>query len=342
MTSQLVIRNLHKSFGDLNVLQGVNLKVDSGELLSVIGTSGGGKTTLLRLIAGFETPSDGSIELHGNPISTPAAVVAPEVRRIGIVPQDPTLFSHLNVFENVSFGLKNKSRSEKRDRVHYLLSLVRLENLEERYPHELSGGQQQRVAIARALAPTPELLLLDEPFAALDAHLRAEIRHDVQTVLADLKMTAIMVTHDQDEALSIADKVAVLRDGVIVQMDSPRAIYSRPIDSDVATFLGDAVIVEGVVEGNKVSTPLGSLSLAKEFPHGTKGTVAIRPENFYLQPHLDGDSVVIGRQFFGHDAIIDVQTPTAIIKARTSGPVSPELGMKVTVWVRGTVSFFPR
>lgn len=342
MTSQLVIRNLRKSFGDLNVLQGVNLEVNSGELLSVIGTSGGGKTTLLRLIAGFETPTDGSIELHGAVISSPESVVAPEVRRIGIVPQDPTLFSHLNIFENVAFGLKKTSKVEKRERVKYLLSLVRLESLEERFPHELSGGQQQRVALARALAPTPELLLLDEPFAALDAHLRAEIRHDVQTVLAELKMTAIMVTHDQDEALSIADKVAVLRDGVIVQIDSPRAIYNRPIDSDVATFLGDAVIVEGVVEGNKVSTPLGSLSLSKEFPNGTKGKVAIRPENFYLQPHLDGDSVVIGRQFFGHDAIIDVQTPTAIIKARTSGPLSPELGMKVTVWVRGTVSFFPQ
>ena len=342
MTKQLVVRNLRKSFGELHVLQGVNLEVDSGELLSVIGSSGGGKTTLLRLIAGFESPSDGSIELHGNVLSTPEFVVAPEARRIGIVPQDPTLFSHLNVFENVSFGLKKMSKLEKRERVQYLLSLVRLENLEDRFPHELSGGQQQRVAIARALAPTPDLLLLDEPFAALDAHLRAEIRHDVQTVLSDLKVTAIMVTHDQDEALSIADKVAVLRDGVIVQMDSPRAIYNRPIDSDVATFLGDAVIVEGVVEGNKVSTPLGSLSLSKEFPTGTKGKVAIRPENFYLQPHLDGDSVVIGRQFFGHDAIIDVQTPTAIIKARTSGPLSPELGMKVTVWVRGTVSFFPQ
>ncbi len=341
MTNQLVILNLHKSFGELAVLQGVNLNVNQGEILSVIGTSGGGKTTLLRLIAGFETPTQGEIQLRGKTISSSSVVVPPEVRQIGIVPQDPTLFSHLSVFENVAFGLRRMPKVEKRERVTRLLELVRLEGLEQRFAHELSGGQQQRVAIARALAPQPQLLLLDEPFAALDAHLRAEIRHDVQTVLAELQMTAIMVTHDQDEALSIADKVAVLRDGVIVQVDSPRAIYNRPIDSDVATFLGDAVIVEGTIQGNKVSTPLGSLALSKEFPEGTKGTVAIRPENFYLQPHLAGDSVVIGRQFFGHDAIIDVQTPTAIIKARTSGPLSPEIGMKVSVWVRGTVSFFP-
>ena len=341
MTNQLVVRNLHKSFGELSVLRGVNLEVTKGELLSVIGTSGGGKTTLLRLIAGFETPSIGEIELQNVIISSEKNVVPPELRRIGIVPQDPTLFSHLKVFDNVAFGLRNKSKNEKREVVEKLLSLVRLEDLEKRFPHELSGGQQQRVALARALAPEPELLLLDEPFAALDAHLRAEVRHDVQTVLTELQMTAIMVTHDQDEALSIADKVAVLRDGIIVQIDSPRAIYNRPIDSDVATFLGDAVIVEGVINGSKVSTALGALALSKEYAEGTRGKVAIRPENFYLQPHLEGNSVVIGRQFFGHDAIIDVQTPQAVIKARTSGPLSPEIGMKVTVWVRGTVSFFP-
>lgn len=341
MTIQLVVKNLHKSFGDLAVLRGVNLEVNQGELLSVIGTSGGGKTTLLRLIAGFETPTSGEIQLHTSTLSSATNVVPPELRKIGIVPQDPTLFSHLRVFDNVAFGLKNKSKTEKRAIVNDLLSLVRLEDLSKRFPHELSGGQQQRVALARALAPEPELLLLDEPFAALDAHLRADVRHDVQSVLSELQMTAIMVTHDQDEALSIADKVAVLRDGVIVQMDSPRAIYNRPVDSEVAQFLGDAVIVEGVIEGNKVTTALGSLALAKEYPEGSRGKVAIRPENFYLQPHLNGDSIVIGRQFFGHDAIVDVQTPSAVIKARTSGPLSPEIGMKVTVWVRGTVSFFP-
>ncbi|MEN9922836.1 MAG: hypothetical protein RIS09_350 [Actinomycetota bacterium] len=342
MTTQLVIQDLHKSFSDLEVLRGINLEVAKGQLLSVIGTSGGGKTTLLRLIAGFETPSRGVIRLNDQTISTPLDVLAPEQRQIGIVPQEPTLFPHLSVFDNVSFGLRRFSREEKRARVGYLLSLVRLSELENRFPHELSGGQQQRVAIARALAPEPKLLLLDEPFAALDAHLRAEIRHDVRSVLDELSMTAIMVTHDQDEALSIADAVAVLRDGVIVQMDSPRAIYNRPVDSGVATFLGDAVLVEGVIEGNKVKTELGSLSLSKEFPEGTVGRVAIRPENFYLQPHLDGESIVIGRQFFGHDAIIDVKTPTVVIKARTSGPLSPEIGMKVSVWVRGTVSFFPQ
>lgn len=341
MNSALSITALTKSFGDQHVLRGINLEVKQGELLTILGTSGGGKTTLLRLIAGFDQADSGSIQICGRVVADQDCFVQPEQRRVGIVPQEAALFPHLDVTRNIAFGLDALSKSEKTDRVNEMLSLVKMTKFANSQPHQLSGGQAQRVALARALAPRPDLILLDEPFAALDAQMRGSIRDDVRSVLDAVGATAIMVTHDQDEALSIADRIAVMRNGVIAQIGTPREVYNAPVDETLAVFLGDAVVVDGEFNDGKVDTYLGSLATSETFANGTTGHVAIRPENFYLQPDLNGKSLVTARQFFGHDAMIEVQTSQGVVRARTSGPLCPEIGMKVTVWVRGSVSFFP-
>lgn len=337
----LTLSNVSKSFGTQTVLKGLSLDVADGEFLAVLGSSGSGKTTLLRLIAGFDEPDSGEISISGKLVAAKNIFVAAEARKVGYVPQDAALFPHLSVFENVAFGLKGLSKAARVDRVRELLKLVSMESFENQSATELSGGQKHRIALARALAPEPELILLDEPFAALDAELRTRIREEIKQVLDKVSSTTILVTHDQEEALSIADRVALLRDGNFAQVGNPREIYSAPVDLGVATFLGDSVIVDGVIESGKVSTSLGKLTLLNSAKEASRGKVAIRPENFYLQPDLNGDSIVVGRQFFGHDAVVEVKTPKQLIRARSSGPFAPEVGMKVTVWVRGAVNFYP-
>ena len=337
----LTLSNVSKSFGTQTVLKGLSLDVADGEFVAVLGSSGSGKTTLLRLIAGFDEPDSGEISISGKLVASKNVFVSAEARKVGYVPQDAALFPHLSVFENVAFGLKGLSKAARVDRVRELLKLVSMESFENQSATELSGGQKHRVALARALAPEPELILLDEPFAALDAELRTRIREEIKQVLDKVSSTTILVTHDQEEALSIADRVALLRDGNFAQVGNPREIYSAPVDLGVATFLGDSVIVDGVIESGKVSTSLGQLTLLNSAKEASRGKVAIRPENFYLQPDLNGDSIVVGRQFFGHDAVVEVKTPKQLIRARSSGPFAPEVGMKVTVWVRGAVNFYP-
>lgn len=341
MSSTLKITSLTKSFGAQEILKQLSLEVATKEFVSVLGSSGSGKTTLLRLIAGFESPDTGEILISGKPVASKDVFVVAQARRVGYVPQDAALFPHLNVFDNIAFGLKGLSKEAKTSRVRALLDLVQMSAFENAESSSLSGGQKHRVALARALAPEPELILLDEPFSALDAELRGRIRDDVREVLNKTGSTTILVTHDQEEALSIADRVALLRAGNFAQIGDPREIYSSPVDLGVATFLGDSVIVAGVIEEGKVVTSLGKLTPLNFSAEGNRGKVAIRPENFYLQPDLKGDSTVIGRQFFGHDAVVDVQTPLQLIRARSSGPFAPEIGMKVTVWVRGAVNFYP-
>jgi len=337
----LTLSNVSKSFGTQTVLKGLSLDVADGEFVAVLGSSGSGKTTLLRLIAGFDEPDSGEISISGKLVAAKNVFVAAEARKVGYVPQDAALFPHLSVFENVAFGLRGLSKAARVDRVRELLKLVSMESFENQSATELSGGQKHRIALARALAPEPELILLDEPFAALDAELRTRIREEIKQVLDKVSSTTILVTHDQEEALSIADRVALLRDGNFAQVGNPREIYSAPVDLGVATFLGDSVIVDGVIESGKVSTSLGQLTLLNSAKEASRGKVAIRPENFYLQPDLNGDSIVVGRQFFGHDAVVEVKTPKQLIRARSSGPFAPEVGMKVTVWVRGAVNFYP-
>ena len=335
--TKLAIRNISKTFDSELVLSNLNLDLKNQELLAILGSSGAGKSTLLRLIAGFEEPDQGEITLREKIISTPGFVMAPEKRKIGIVPQTAALFPHLSVSQNIAFGLTKKDPG----RVAELLELIQMTEFKDKKPALLSGGQQQRVALARALAPKPEIVLLDEPFAALDAELRERLREDVKRILRAEGATAILVTHDQEEALSLADRVAVLRGGQIVQIGTPREIYTSPVDVGLATFLGDAVVIDGKVEDGKVITDLGKLTALNHVENGQLGKVAIRSENFYLQPNPSGDSVIVGRSFFGHDAVLEVKTPKLTIRARSNGPFAPEIGMRVTVWVRGSVNFYP-
>ena len=337
----LEINDVSVSFGETEVLSGISLELESKQLLAVLGASGAGKSTLMRLIAGFDSVGGGSIVLDGEILSDSSKTVAPERRSIGIVPQDSALFPHLNVSQNIGFGLSGLSKEAKAERVGELLRLIRMEEFASRMPQELSGGQVQRVALARALAPRPKLVLLDEPFSALDAELRGQLREEVRQVLRAEGATAVLVTHDQEEALSLADRVAVLREGKIIQVGSPSEIYNSPADVGIATFLGESVLVDGKVSGGKILTDLGSLSALNNVIEGATGVVAIRSENFYLQPNPTGDSEVVGRVFFGHDALVEVQTPKLRIRARSNGPFAPEVGMRVTVWVRGAVNFYP-
>jgi iron(III) transport system ATP-binding protein len=339
--TQLEIKHLSVSFGGQEILHDVNLSVEQKELIAVLVSSGAGKSTLLRLIAGFEAPSAGEIWLSDKKVSSADTLTAPERRGIGIVPQDAALFPHLTVSGNIEFGLRGLDKAKKHARVLELLKLVRMEEFADRTPDQLSGGQAQRVALARALANKPALVLLDEPFSALDAELREVLRIEVKAALKAEGATAILVTHDQEEALSLADRVAIMRSGTIIQVGTPTEIYNAPADLGIATFLGDSVLIDGEVVDGKVHTSLGRLTALNHIEDGQKGVVAVRSENFYLQPNPNGDSEVIGRVFFGHDAVVEVQTPSQKVRARSNGPFAPEVGMRVTVWVRGAVNFYP-
>jgi iron(III) transport system ATP-binding protein len=307
---QLEIAGLRKAFGAHPVLTGVDLSVPAGSLTAILGPSGSGKTTLLRLLAGFDRADAGTITIGAVVVDGPKVHVAPERRRIGYVPQEGSLFPHLTVAGNVGFGLP--ARSRKSGRVETLLEQVGLGGLGSRYPHQLSGGQQQRVALARALAIEPAVVLLDEPFASLDANLRASVRADVQRIFRDCGTTAVLVTHDQDEALSVADRVAVLRDGTIAQYAAPAELYNRPVDPDLATFIGDANLLAGEHVAGSVQTALGLLPLIHNepgFPPPGHVTVLVRPEQISLAAGSDGEvrAKVVAYGYHGHDAVVTVQ-----------------------------------
>ncbi|MFD8080420.1 ABC transporter ATP-binding protein [Kitasatospora sp. NPDC059722] len=297
----LSVVDLHATHGRSPVLSGIDLSVEEGALACILGPSGCGKSTLLRVVAGFHPAASGSVVLHGRTLDDGRSRVAAERRNIGLVPQDGALFPHLTVAGNIGFGLP---RAERRSRVAELLDLIGLAGLGDRRPHQLSGGQQQRVALARALAPRPQLLLLDEPFAALDAALRAELRREVASTLRKAGTTAILVTHDQDEALAFADTIAVLREGRIAQAGTPDVLYHRPADAAVARVLGEANLVPAT------RTPFGALALA-EPASVTSGTLAlVRPHQLRLSAEASPDSVrahVVTSDFRGHDHRIELR-----------------------------------
>jgi iron(III) transport system ATP-binding protein len=342
----VAVTGLYKAFGAHQVLTGVDLDVPAGSLTAILGPSGSGKTTLLRLMAGFERADAGTIRIGDVVVDGPGVFVAPERRRIGYVPQEGSLFPHLTVQANVGFGLS--ARERRGGKVAELLEMVGLGGLGRRYPHQLSGGQQQRVALARALAIEPAVVLLDEPFASLDAHLRASVRADVQEIFRRAGTTAILVTHDQDEALSIADRVAALRDGKIAQYAAPEELYTRPADADLAGFIGDANLLEGVVSAGMVKTRLGRLPLDdRGLVHEGQVTVLIRPEQIELGPGEDGvPGRVTAYRYHGHDAVLHVEpeddaTGQQIAVRVVGGPHLPP-GSPVTLRVRGPVLAWPR
>ena len=337
--SELVIRGLTKSFGDTPVLRGLDLTVPEGLLVAVLGPSGCGKTTLLRIVAGFETADAGEVVIGGRSVAGPGLHLAPERRRIGVVPQEGALFPHLTVARNVAFGLPR--RTGRGGRVAEMLELVGLAGYGERMPHELSGGQQQRVALARALAPEPALVLLDEPFSALDTGLRAALREDVRTALHAAGATAVLVTHDQQEALSTADQVAIVRDGRVVQSAIPTELYTAPGDVGVATFVGEAVVLAATVRSGVADCVLGRIPVRGD-AEGS-GSVVIRPEQILINANGDGiPATVTGSVFYGHDAIVrlTVATGDAVI-TRTQGPHGLDEEAEVRLTVDGPVSFYP-
>jgi iron(III) transport system ATP-binding protein len=342
--SGVQISDLHKSFGKQPVLTGLDLDVPAGSLTAILGPSGSGKTTLLRLLAGFERPDRGTITIAGKIVDGEGTHTHPEQRRIGYVPQEGGLFPHLTVQANIAFGLP---RTARRQGVGDLLEMVGLAGLERRYPHQLSGGQQQRVALARALAIKPEILLLDEPFASLDAHLRASVREEVARILLQSSTTALLVTHDQDEALSLADLVAVLRHGTIAQCGPPHDLYTWPVDDELARFIGEANVIAGVLDGALVDTPLGKLATqwrGEPLPSGSPVRVLIRPEQIDVTA-VDGEGDLAGQivrsGYHGHDAVLHVlvneERGEQHLTVRTVAKAPPAPGSEVRVSVRGPV-----
>jgi iron(III) transport system ATP-binding protein len=324
----VLLDGVEKRFGDTRAVTGAGLCVDRGELVALLGPSGCGKTTLLRLVAGFEEPDAGTVVVDGVRVAGGGTWVPPERRRIGMVFQDYALFPHLTVGENVGFGVTRHLRS---DRVRELLELVGLEGLERRYPHELSGGQQQRVALARALAPAPRLVLFDEPWSNIDPHLRETLRDEIVTILRRVGVTAILVTHDREEAFSLADRIALMRDGTIVQEGTPEELYLAPRSRWAAAFVGAGNFVRGQIADGAVETPLGHFPALNA--NGTASVEAlVRPELLELAPDPVGSAEVVERQFRGHDVFYRVRLAdgTTVVAQRPSTEVVP-LGARVAV-----------
>jgi len=305
MTCLLAAEHLTKTFpgAAAPVLSDMSFCVNESELFVLLGASGCGKTTTLRVIGGFERPDTGWVSLEGRAVEGPGVHVPPEKRGLGFVFQDYALFPHLDVMGNVAFGLRHLPRARRRAVATEVLWMVGLAGLERRRPQELSGGQQQRVALARAIAPWPRVLLLDEPFSNLDAELRESTRREIRDVVGRTGMSAVLVTHDQEEALSIADRLAVVRDGRIEQTGTPEEVYHRPRTAFVAGFLGRTNLLTGRAEGRTAATPLGPVSLL-EPARGTV-TLSLRPEHLRLRaagtPGPGPTGRVLARQFKGHD-----------------------------------------
>jgi len=299
--SLLLLSSVTKRYGAVTALDRASLSIEPGTLTAIVGASGSGKTTLLRMIAGFEAPDTGNIVFDGGDIAGPSGMVPAHKRGIGLVAQEGALFPHLSVGGNIGFGMERRSDP---GAVDALLRAVELDPaIRKRMPHELSGGQQQRVALARAMARHPKLMLLDEPFSALDAGLRSNMREMVKRRLTEEGVTGILVTHDQQEALSFADQLAVLEEGRVVQAGSPRELYLQPRTEMLAKFLGDALLIDGRVQGGETDTPLGRIRVGRATSDGP-ARVMLRPEQVRLVPWSEG-------------------TPTAeIVSASFEGPIT--------------------
>lgn len=332
-SGRVEISDVRVAFGDTDVLYGVNFDVAPGEIVALLGPSGCGKTTLLRSIAGLERIAGGAISLNGKEVASNRQHVRPEARLVGMVFQDWALFPHMTVEENVAYGL---SRSANRDeQVAAVLTLVGLDGLGHRMPSTLSGGQQQRVALARALAPKPSVLLLDEPFSNLDTGLRVQVRAEVHALLSGLGVTAVFVTHDQEEAFILGDRVAVMRDGSIEQFGTPSEIYEHPSSAWVAEFVGDANFLRGDATGMSAMTPIGEVSLSES--HVGEVDVLLRPEHMTVVDSESGNGVVSNVEYYGHDHMVQVDIDAGgRLAARISGNPGVHRGQRVSLTSDGT------
>ena len=306
----LRLSGIRHAYGEREVLRGVDLQAGPGEILCLLGPSGDGKTTLLRLVAGLEPLQAGRIELNGAVLAEPGREVPPEDRRIGFVFQDYALFPHLTVAENVAFGLRRVPRGERTWQVAEALASVGLETHAGAYPHMLSGGQQQRVAIARALAPRPQALLLDEAFASLDARLRDQVRDDTLHVLQTSGVPALVVTHDAEEAMFMADRIALMREGRIVQLGTPEELYLHPREPFVATFLGEVNRMPALVRGGRAETAIGGVPAAR-LPDGP-AELLLRPEGLLIRPEAEegaASAVVEACRLLGATTLVHLAVP---------------------------------
>jgi iron(III) transport system ATP-binding protein len=329
----LEAHSVHKAFGDVVAIAGATVRVGREELVALVGPSGSGKTTLLRLLAGFERPDAGELRVGGRTVAGGSAWVEPEERRIGMVFQHGALFPHLTIAGNAGFGATSPARARE------CLALVGLADRAGGYPHELSGGERQRVAVARALAADPQVVLLDEPFGSLDTGLREQLRGEVAGALREAGASALLVTHDQAEALSMADTLVVLREGRVEQTGTPEQVYERPCSRWAAEFLGDADLLPGIATAGVVECHLG------RFPAGASlegpVEVVVRPESVAIG-HSSGrgtDAVVVERSFYGHDQLVHLELPDGQrLRSRRLGFPAWHPGDRVSVWVDGPIT----
>jgi len=303
MTALLTMDRVSKTFShrDGPVLREVSFSVEPGELFSLVGPSGCGKTTALRIVSGFERPGSGTVSLGGRMLSGPKVHVSPEDRGLGFVFQDYALFPHLTALDNVAFGLRGLPKSKARARAMESLTMVHLAEAAHRYPGQLSGGQQQRVALARSLAPRPKVLLMDEPFSNLDAGMRLATRSEVRALLKASGTTTVLVTHDQEEAMTMGDRLAIMRDGRVEQADAPETLYRKPRTAFVAAFLGATNLLQAEADGADAISALGPLILDRQARGPVQ--VSLRPEQLVMSPPADGGprAIITAREFKGHD-----------------------------------------
>ncbi|MEA5534965.1 ABC transporter ATP-binding protein [Crocosphaera sp. XPORK-15E] len=334
----LQVNQIVKQFPNhpVSAVDQVSFTLAQGDILGLLGPSGCGKTTLLRMIAGFEQPSAGTIELAGETVASPHYSLPPEQRNTGMVFQDYALFPHLTIGDNIAFGLNSKKeRFSKKDiqhRITEVLALVGLAGLEKRYPHQLSGGQQQRVALARALAPQPALILLDEPLSNLDVQVRLRLRHEIRHILKATGISAIFVTHDQEEALAISDKIGVMSHGKLEQLGTPEEIYSCPASRFVAEFVTQANFIPAQRRGTVWTTEIGQWDIPTPSPlnHAPEGDLMVRQEDILLKPDETGEVVISDRQFLGREYRYCLTTLSGCqLHARTALQTQLPIGTKV-------------
>lgn len=334
-SSLLSVENVAKSFDKKMVVEQIHFQLGRGEIGCLLGPSGCGKTTLLRMIAGFEDVHEGSIRIHGMVVSQPGSTIPPENRSIGMVFQDYALFPHMSVQQNLEFGIRKQKPTFRQQKIVELLDLIGLQECARKYPHELSGGQQQRVALARALAPEPQLLLLDEPFSNLDVLLREKLTTELRDILKTLGTTTLLVTHNQHEAFSVADRIGVLFDGKMQQWDSAYNIYHNPMSIKVANFVGDGSLISGTVTGEaEVECGLGKLhgQLSQDCEKGTEILILIRPEDILHVENAPVRAVIVNKSFRGPNIHYQLKLPTGeLCQALVSSHHNHAIGQAIGV-----------